>query len=178
MLENDSHFASGEKISINISATSIADKKFSEHTITLLKENLHLAERICIEIKESDILRSLASMESYLGEIRELGAKLIIDDFGSSLISFKHLGKLDIDFVKLDPLLIENLDRDYFSSEILKSAITLTHRANITAIGKGVGDLEVADQLEELGVEYLQGYAIAEPINIVSNPFTVLKAAV
>jgi len=80
--------------------------------------------------------------------------------------------------VKLDPLLIENIDRDYFSSEILKSAITLTHQANITAIGKGVGDLEVADQLEELGVEYLQGYAIAEPINIVSNPFTVLKAAV
>lgn len=178
MLENDSHFASGEKISINISATTIADKKFSEHTITLLKENLHLAERICIEIKESDILRSLASMEPYLGEIRELGAKLIIDDFGSSLISFKHLGKLDIDFVKLDPLLIENIDRDYFSSEILKSAITLTHQANITAIGKGVGDLEVADQLEELGVEYLQGYAIAEPINIASNPFTVLKAAV
>ena len=177
MLDSDPHFRCGEKISVNISATSIADHQFTDHVLKLLKENPELAGRICVEIKEADILRSLTTVESFIRQIRNLGAKLIVDDFGSSFAGFKYLQKHSVDFVKLDPMLIESLDHDGLSSDILKSVITLTKQANVTAISKGVSSRTLVGQLEQLGINYLQGFAIGEPINVLSGQLSELQAA-
>lgn len=176
MLEKDNRFSSDEQISLNVSAVSITDDNFTEDICAMLRKRRHLAPRICVEIREVDILRSGEVISKFLGEINRFGVKVIIDDFGTSFAGFKYLEKLSVDFVKLDPVLIEGLDRNQFSQEILSAIIELTRRTEVTMIAKGVSNDRLAERLNILGIERMQGFAIGIPSNVLSNSVASLQA--
>ena len=175
LLQSDSRFASHANIAVNLSANSLSDARVCERIRQTLSRHADSAEKICFEIKEAVLLRSDQQIIDSLNSFRALGTKLTIDDSGTSLAGLHQLEGLAVDFVKLDPLLIDGLNKNLAAKELLEAAITVTGKLGIRAIAKGVSSQEQVETLSALGISDMQGYAIRRPVNILSESLAALK---
>ncbi|QSZ42242.1 EAL domain-containing protein [Sulfurimonas aquatica] len=148
-------------ISINLSYENIN----SESMIQYIKNRLNKygGEGITFEIVESEDIRDYKVLEEFIGMVKNYGCKISVDDFGSGYSNFKHVTQLDIDFIKLDGSLIENLNKDENIKHMIKGLLVYAKNANIKTIAEFVSSKELADTVKELGIDYIQGYYHGEP---------------
>jgi diguanylate cyclase (GGDEF)-like protein len=151
-------------ININLSGRSVGDKDllhYIEQMTSLLPVDTC---RICFEITESAIVGENA--REFLFRLKELGYQLALDDFGTGFSSFGYLESLPVDYIKIDGLFVRDIDTNKTHYEFVRA---------IEAVGKAMGKKTVAEYvenqqsfeiLESLGVDYAQGYYIAQPTPI------------
>ena len=175
LLYNDLRFSNESCISLNLSRFSLCDENFRIHAIELLKNHSDIAHQICLEINESALRNIEPETASMLNEFRSLGGKLTIDDFSGSLVGLQQLDQIKADMVKLDPVLIEHLNKSQANKDLLATAISLAHRFGFRAIAKGVVNTTQVSELLELGVSDMQGYAVQRPVNVLSQSVANLK---
>ena len=93
--------------------------------------------------------------------LRQLGASLSIDDFGTGFSGMSHLKNLPVQEVKVDQSFVQNIVESKRDQEITGSSIRLSHRLGLHVVAEGVETLEAANLLRDLGCEWLQGYLFA-----------------
>jgi len=150
------------EISINLSLQDILDSD----TMNYLKESLErygIAERVTLEILESEGIENYEEVSHFIRDVKNLGCKIAIDDFGTGYSNFDHLIHLNIDYLKLDGSIIKNIDTDENSRIIVETMVDFSRKFGIETIAEFVHSEDVLNTLEEIGVDFAQGYYLGEP---------------
>ena len=94
---------------------------------------------------------------------RALGARIIVDDFGSGYSNIDEIIKLEPQIIKLDGSLIRNIDRDPKQRSIAAQLVKLCQVFNAKTVAEFVHNQQVCELAEDMGIDYLQGYYFGEP---------------
>ncbi len=119
--------------------------------------------RIILEILEGVSATGKKNHIKQLSELKSHGYALAIDDFGTEYSNFERILDLDIDYLKVDAKYIKNIDVSEKSFEITKAITFFAHNANIPCIAEFVHCESVQRVVNELGIDYSQGYYFSEP---------------
>lgn len=134
---------------------------------TLFKIN---PNRVVLEILEGISAYGKGSSVWQLNELKSKGFKLAIDDFGAEYSNFERILDLDVDFIKIDAKYIKNMDVDEKSYEITKSIAYFTQNIGVTCIAEFVHSQAIQNIIEDLGIEFSQGYLFSEPSQELKTP--------
>jgi EAL domain-containing protein (putative c-di-GMP-specific phosphodiesterase class I) len=96
--------------------------------------------------------------------LKDEGFTFALDDFGSGFSSFSYLKNLPVDYLKIDGSFVQTIDESLVSYTMVESINSIGHVMGMKTIGEFVKNPEIMRKLTELGVDYGQGYHIAEPV--------------
>ncbi|AHH10535.1 EAL domain-containing protein [Borrelia coriaceae] len=149
--------------SINISPYSLKSKNFRTFLKeTLLKSNVPL-QNICLEITETGILENFELINTYFNELKTLGIQLALDDFGSGHTSLSYIKTLPIDIIKIDGSFIQVINSSQTDLVIIKSIKDIADTKRIKIIAEFVSNEEILKKINEIGIDYGQGFLWHSP---------------
>jgi diguanylate cyclase (GGDEF)-like protein len=154
--------------SINLSGNSLSRKQFLNYVLDCLKKYQVNPEDICFEITESEIIKNFDKALVFINEVKKLGCKISLDDFGKGLTSFSYLKNIPFDHIKIDGQFVRELNEDEINKAIIKSIVYIAEVMNKKTIAEHIESDSRLIQMSELGVDYFQG-------NYFSKPFPILK---
>jgi len=152
------------RFSINISMIDILDAKLTHMLFETLNANPDIANRLDIELLESENLQNLEIVQEFITKLHAFGSKILIDDFGTGYSNFSYFSNLDIDLVKIDGSIVSEIETDNKKLHMLTSIHKFSNGMNMKNVAEFVETREVAILLREIGVEYAQGYYFSKPI--------------
>ena len=126
-------------------------------------EKYNIGKRVVIELLETHELSDNDTMSIFIQQVKSYGVKIAIDDFGTGYSNFEYVIKLNIDFLKLDGSLVENITIDDEAKRILYHIIDFGKKIGIKIVAERVKNKEIESMLIDMGVDYLQGYYIGKP---------------
>jgi diguanylate cyclase (GGDEF)-like protein len=150
-------------MSINVSPIDFSDAQFADRVTALLVETGANASRVILEVTESGAMKDIVSTLSMMEQLRLLGVRFSIDDFGTGHSSLAHLKRLPVDEVKIDRSFVKELDA-HQDDVIVRSTIGLGHALNLKVVAEGVEDEAGWATLARLGCDLIQGYYVAKPM--------------
>ncbi|HMK86635.1 MAG TPA: EAL domain-containing protein [Steroidobacteraceae bacterium] len=162
-------------VSINVSPVDFADSGFADHIATLLESTRANASRVVLEVTESGAMKDLAVTLRMMEQLRVLGVRFSIDDFGTGHSSLAHLKRLPVDEVKIDRSFIKELETQRDDDVIVRSTINLGHAMNLKVVAEGVEQASSWALLGRLGCDMIQGYFVSKPLP--AAEFTAWMAA-
>ncbi|WP_200762423.1 EAL domain-containing protein [Nitrosophilus alvini] len=148
--------------SINLSMMDISEKDFLEFIKTLSKR-YDIADRAVFEIVESEGAIDFENIKNFVDEVRKMGIKIAIDDFGSGYSNYSHLLEIKPDFLKIDGSLIKNIDEDKKSFILVKNIVIFAKELDIKTVAEFIHSNEVYDIAKKLAVDEFQGFYFSEP---------------
>ncbi len=151
------------EFSVNISYEDIENIDFLDFIKEMLTK-YNISNRVVFEILEDENIKNYNLLISFIDEIKTLGCKVAIDDFGSGYSNFEHLLKMNVDYLKIDSSLIKNIAKDENSYKITKTIIDFAKSLNLKTIAEFVENEEIFRITKELGADYSQGYFFSPPI--------------
>ena len=138
-------------------------------TIKLLGSRLDetgLASRFVIEIVESEGIENIKEVYDFVIDMKARGCKIAIDDFGSGYSNFSYLLKLNVDYIKIDGSIIKTIDQDKNSQIITSTILDFSHQLEVATVAEFVHNQAVLDYVQNIGVDFVQGFHLAEPVPI------------
>lgn len=148
---------------INLSAASIKDDQFMHFLQEQFERHQIPPSAICFEIPEALVLGNLSQAAEFFGQLKGLGCRLAIDDFGGGISAFSYLKNLPVDYLKIDGRLIKDIASDRVTLAIVEMIQRLAGLMEIETTAKFVADETILAKMRDIGVDYAQGYVIAEP---------------
>lgn len=152
---------------INLSGSTLSHQSLVQNLKKLLQQYKIKPEKITFEVTETTTIQNLSNALKMIRELRELGCKFALDDFGSGLSSFGYLKNLPIDFLKIDGMFIKDMHTDSLDKGMVEAIKTVADTMELTTIAEFVENEEIVEELRKLGIDLGQGYGIAHP-----KPFT------
>ncbi|AXH14003.1 hypothetical protein CP985_09495 [Malaciobacter mytili LMG 24559] len=150
------------EFSINFSMDDIKNQETIDYLFKMI-DKYQIGSKLTIELLESEELSQFNIINEFIKKLKDKKVKIAIDDFGSGYSNFAYITKLDIDYLKIDSSLIENIHMDKQALKIVKSIINFAHELNIKTVAEKVHNQEIYELLIGLEVDYLQGYYIQKP---------------
>ena len=148
-------------VCINLSGASLNDEKFLQDVYAMLEQNLHLVGQLCLEITESVALHDLENTRRFVNKVRGYGAKVALDDFGAGYTSFSYLKEFTADLLKIDGSFIVNMNKHPANIAIVEAIVNLAKNLGMKVIAEWAEDNATVQTLAEIGVDYVQGFAVA-----------------
>jgi len=151
------------EFSVNVSYEDIEDKDFMK----FVKEKLAtygVAKKVVWEILEDEGIKNYDVLQEFTSEVKALGCKVAIDDFGSGYSNFEHLLKMNVDYLKIDASLVKNIATDQNSYEIVKTIMEFAKSLDLQTIAEYVENKEIFKLAKSLGATYSQGYYFSAPL--------------
>ena len=158
MLESTPH-----RYSINLSVDDIIDLPTRELIIDKLRNASSEASRIIFELLESEGIENYHEVSAFIADVKGFGCQVAIDDFGTGYSNFAHIIKLDVDILKIDGSLIRNIDTDPNAQTILTAVSEFSKHLGLKTVAEFVHNEAVYNKCLEMGIDYVQGYYLAEP---------------
>ena len=103
----------------------------------------------------------------FIKTLKQQGCSFALDDFGSGLSSFAYLISLPVDYVKIDGFFVKDVVSDPVDLAMVKAINDMAHAMGKLTIAEFVEDSEILEKLVDLGVDYVQGYGIAQPAPLI-----------
>jgi EAL domain-containing protein (putative c-di-GMP-specific phosphodiesterase class I) len=150
-------------IAINISGQTLADVQFLEFVVECLDSTGANPAQVCFEIAESTVVANFEQARRFVGVLHGMGCRFALDDFGSGIGSFANLKNLAVDYLKIDGSFFKNLARDTVNQAMVSAMIRLARTLNFKVIAEQIEDASALDAARQIGVDYLQGFAIGRP---------------
>ena len=155
-----------ENIDINV-AINISARQFQHrHFITKLQDALIRQgispERIELEITEGLIMQNVEHSVVTMKKIKDLGFRLAIDDFGTGFSSLSLLQALDFDLLKIDRAFIQQITDG--NDTIVRATLLMAKEFGCRTVAEGIETTQQAEVLTAMGVDCLQGYLFAKPL--------------
>jgi diguanylate cyclase (GGDEF)-like protein len=148
---------------VNLSGPSLCD----EHFLEFIKRQFALYKvpykHLCFEITETAAITNLAKAMDFISELRSLGCRFSLDDFGSGLSSFTYLKNMQVDYLKIDGSFVRDMVDDPMDAAMVSSINQIGHVMGLKTIAEFVENEAVLVKLREMGVDFVQGYGVEYP---------------
>ena len=151
---------------INLSGQSLGDDKFLGFVVEQLEFCGINPERICFEITETAAIANLEHANKFIAALREQGCKFSLDDFGSGLSSFGYLKQFPVDYLKIDGSFVRNILHDPIDRAMVRSINEIGQLTGKKTIAEYAENAEIINLLRGMGVDYAQGYGVAQPARV------------
>jgi len=154
------------KIAVNISSKQLKDPEFISNVKNLLDQTKCNPSWIEFEITESFFIDDINEAINLLGDIRNMGIEISLDDFGTGFSSLSYLKKLPINKLKIDKSFIDDIFIDEDDKIITQSIISLAQNMKLKVIAEGVETKDQEAFLEENNCKLIQGYLYSKPLHV------------
>lgn len=151
-------------VSINFSADNLLDPELPDLVMQGIEIWKIPRDKIMIELTESAIMEDQPGSLETLYELKKLGLKLSMDDFGTGFSSMERLLNLPLDEIKIDMMFVKDMLTSSIHERIVDSMINLGHQLNLIVVAEGVEDAQTYERLKQLGCDVIQGYFIGRPV--------------
>ena len=152
-------------VSVNVSAANVHDATLPDRIAAALAAHRLPAGALVIELTEDGLLTDPARARGVLDEVRSLGVRVSIDDYGTGYSSLAYLRNLSVDELKIDRVFTGGL-ADPAAVAIVQHTVNLGHALGLQLVAEGVEDRETLEILAELGCDRGQGHHIAPPMPV------------
>ncbi len=162
-----------DTLCVNLSGQSIGDRAFHRQAIHILTEaGPKICGRLCLEITETSAVTNMADAGVFIDQVRALGVRIALDDFGAGASSFGYLKNLNVDLIKIDGQFIRDLINDPLDDLAVRCFVDVARVVGAKTVAEFVDRAEVLDRVREIGVDFAQGYFLhrPEPIDAVLTP--------
>ena len=153
-------------VSVNLSAANVNDLDLPSKVAAALAAHGLPPEALTLELVEDTLMADPERGRQVLGELRRLGVRTSIDDYGTGYSSLAYLRHLPADELKLDRSLTADVDTDHRAAAIVEHTVALAHALGLRLVAEGVEDAATGAALAALGCDVAQGYAIARPMPV------------
>ena len=137
--------------------------EFLDYLLAAIGRSSIPAHKLCFEVTETAAISNINEAVGFMTRLKEIGCQFALDDFGSGLSSFAYLKTLPVDILKIDGLFVRDIDSDPISRAMVKSINEIGQVMGMKTVAEFVASESILDCLMTMGVDYVQGYAIAEP---------------
>lgn len=151
------------RLSINLSGKTFGRPRFLTFIQNLFEETGIEPSKICFEITETAAISNLARCTDFLRELRYLGCRFSLDDFGTGLSSFSYLKHLPVDYLKIDGSFIRDIATSTADYGLVKTINEIGHFLGKETVAEFVENQEVLNHLREIGLDFAQGFGIERP---------------
>jgi len=158
------------RIAINISGVQLLQPRFAERIRAVFAEEMVDPKHFELEVTESFAIENFGEVVKILGELRDLGFLISIDDFGAGYSSMKYLLQLPIHCMKIDKTLIDELGHNKRSQVVVSTLIEMARRLDLTVVAEGVELPEQLRVLESYRCDQVQGYLLSKPLPAAGVP--------
>jgi len=152
------------KMSVNVSQAQFLHPDFLNSVRRAINDTGIPPEMLDLEITESMAMEDPIFLMETLHQLKKIGVKISIDDFGTGFSSLSYLQKLPIDQLKIDRSFVSQIVDATSSASIPKMIIQLCQSLGLTVIAEGVEDLKQAEALISFGCSLAQGYYYSKPL--------------
>ena len=150
-------------VCINLSGYSLNDQSLLEFIYEKLSEKDAPIERLWFELTEASAIHDLQSVADFMLEMKELGCRFCLGNFGSGPSSFQFMRSLPVDLIKIDSAFTGQLAANQTDQAMVRSMVDMAHYMEREVIASQVESREVLDMLRQLGVDYAQGFVVEKP---------------
>ena len=150
-------------LAINLSVFNLKDNNLLTHINDALIKHNFPATSLTLEITETAMMDNPLTAIEKLADIREMGIKLSIDDYGTGFSSMAYLKRLPVDFLKIDKSFVINMDDDRSNDAIVRSTIKLAHNLGLKVVAEGIETKDVSRLLTGYECDLGQGYHLGKP---------------
>ncbi|HVL02105.1 MAG TPA: DUF1631 family protein [Dongiaceae bacterium] len=149
--------------SINLSGHSMNDDSFLDFMFENLVRFEVPRDKLIFEVTETTAVANLEDAADFIQEMRSIGCRFSLDDFGAGQSSYAYLKRLPVDFIKIDGAFVKNIASDDVDYALVKSITEMGHFLNKKIIAEYVSDKEILEVVSDIGVDYVQGYHLGRP---------------
>ncbi len=150
-------------MSINLSGLSFRNDNLMSHLHSCLETYQVDPNHLIFEITETAAVADMDAAIEVINEIRALGCKFALDDFGVGFSSLHYLKLLPVDYLKIDGSFISQLHKERDDRVVVRALVDIAREFGLLTVAEFVDDQEIIGVLKQLGVDYAQGYYIAKP---------------
>ncbi|WP_457634608.1 EAL domain-containing protein [Persephonella sp.] len=151
------------EFSINLSSEDMTDKEIVNYIYSVLEKEPDIARRVTFEILESESIKNYETIYTFVKNIKNLKAKIAIDDFGSGYSNYSHIVNLEPDYIKIDGSLIKQLPYDLYVQIIVSTIVDFSKKLGIRTVAEYVYNEDVYMMVKSMGIDYSQGYFLGKP---------------
>ena len=150
-------------IAVNLSGQSINDRTFHHDVCEMIRHAAFDVRKLCFEITETAAITNLGEARMFIEEVRGLGVRIALDDFGAGASSFGYLKVLPVDYLKIDGQFITHLVEDALDNAAVRCFRDIARVVGVRTIAEFVECPSQRQALIEIGVDMGQGYLIHRP---------------
>jgi EAL domain-containing protein (putative c-di-GMP-specific phosphodiesterase class I) len=148
---------------VNLSGASINDRSFPDFLRNLLTRYQLPPGLLCFEITETTAISNLNKAAELMHEMKGMGCRLSLDDFGTGMSSFAYLKYLPVDYLKIAGMFVKDMATDPMDYAIVDSINRISHILGMLTVAEAVEDAPTLEMITALGIDYVQGYFVAQP---------------
>lgn len=152
-------------VSVNLSPGQLGDPALPERLRQLLREHGLGRGRLELEVTEAMLMDEPDEAIARLRALRDAGARLSIDDFGTGWSSMAHFRHLPVHQLKLDRVFVQHVDRDRRDASLCAGVIALAHRLGFGVVAEGVENEAQAKRLAGFDCDLFQGFLYSRPLS-------------
>jgi EAL domain-containing protein (putative c-di-GMP-specific phosphodiesterase class I) len=150
-------------IAVNITPKQFSQPDLASQIDTILQQTGVDPRCVDLEIAETIAMADAERSAVVRSELKALGVRLNIDDFGTGFSSLSRLQRFPVDTLKIDRSFVSRMDRDPETQEIVRIIVMLAHGLGLRVVAEGVETEEQSDLLKQIGCELAQGYLFSKP---------------
>lgn len=150
-------------VSINLSGMSLGDPTLLAYIKDCFSTYDIPANHVCFEVTETSAIINIDNTIKLIQELKRMGTRFMLDDFGSGMSSFSYLKHLPVDFLKMDGSYVRDITHNKVDLAMAKAIQSVAESMEIQTIAEYVEDLAALECLKEMGVGYAQGFYLNKP---------------
>ncbi len=164
LLSERADLSSIDALCVNLSGQSIGDKAFHRDTIDkLVAAGAAVCRCLCLEITETAAVTNMTDAALFIEEVRALGVRIALDDFGAGASSFGYLKSLKVDLLKIDGQFVRDVIDDPLDDAAVRCFVDVARVVGVKTVAEFVDKPEVLARMKEIGVDYVQGFLLHRP---------------
>jgi diguanylate cyclase (GGDEF)-like protein len=164
-----------EHCAINLSGASLGSEGFMRFVHEQFDMYRISPSRLVFEITESSLIENISAAREFINEFKQHGCRFALDDFGKGLSSFGYLKNLKVDILKIDGMFVRDMIDDEIDNTLVRAINNIGHNLGKETVAEFVENDTILSALTEIGVDYVQGYALGMPAAI--TPRTTMKVS-
>ncbi len=151
------------EFSINLSGHTLSSPDFADFMQAKFQEYGIPPQSICFEITETAAIANVERARALIENLRAMGVRFLLDDFGSGLSSFNYLKHFPVDGIKIDGLFVKGIAKNYLDYALVESIHKIGTSLGLQTIAEYVESEDIARKLTQIGITLGQGFYLSPP---------------
>ncbi|MGM0523640.1 MAG: EAL domain-containing protein [Bacillota bacterium] len=151
-------------VSVNISYRQIIESDFVDRVKAIIKKSGCLHKHLVFELTENILMKDIALSNRVLNELKAIGIRISVDDFGIGYSSLSYIKKFPIDILKIDRAFVRHIDEESNDLAIIQAIVEMSRSLDLRVVIEGVETEMQLKLLKQLRCQFIQGYLFSKPI--------------